>query len=51
LSNNAICSRRDAVQGAMQQALQRRGYERPLDSCYAELGRGSGLLQAPSTYN
>lgn len=40
LSNNAIRSRRDAVQVAMHQALQRRGYERPLVGCYAELDRG-----------
>jgi hypothetical protein len=40
---HAICGRRDAVHVAMQQALQHRGYERPLVGGYAESGRG-GML-------
>jgi hypothetical protein len=46
---SAICSRRDAVQAAMQQALQRRGCERPLVSCYAELARARGSRFDDST--
>src|SRR5688572_16661361 len=34
----AKCSRRDAVQIGMLEALQRRASERPLVGCYAELG-------------
>jgi hypothetical protein len=43
--DDAICSRRDAVQVEMQQALQRRGSERPLVGCYAELGRTADIFK------
>ena len=38
-SAGANCSRRDAVQIANNEALQRRASARPLAGCYAELGR------------
>jgi hypothetical protein len=39
VSAGAICSRRDAVKLAMNEALQRRASERPLVGCYAGSNR------------